>query len=215
MVGELTAVATMPDLERRNRARCDQVAAPAPWIEARGGEDLQHFPPESLVRELLQRYWSARRGAAAGHVGGAGSSPDFVTSVNLTLNRARRLLRAWHPDLYAEAKDIEAEGDRAPWCPIEEYFRLDGLARRAVQRAAEYQLHHVRGCWSTRQAPRRDTVRQAEARRLWARADKACSAVERHENSREFGLLVAFVGLVMALWSVHEEPETFYRYVYG
>lgn len=178
-------------------------------VDAKSADDLQHFPPETLVRELLQRYWSARRGAAAGHTGGAGSSPDFVTTVNLTLNRARRLLEQWHPDLRA------GESDRARRCPIEEYFRLDGLARRAVQRAAEHQLRQVRGSWSTRQSPRRDTPRQAEARRLWARADRACAAVERHEQSVEFGLLLAFVGLVMVVWSVHEEPETFYRYVYG
>lgn len=202
-MGVLTTVAAMHDLERRNRAKCDEAAVPPVWFEPRGAEELQHFPPESLVRELLQRYWSARRGAAAGHAAGSGSSPDFVTSVNLTLNRARRLLKAWHPDL------------RGARCPIEEYFRLDGLARRAVQRALDYHRQHGLVSWTTRQASRRDRPEQREARRLWARADRACTAVEKHEKSREFYLQVAFVGMVMVVWSVHEEPETFYRYVYG
>lgn len=168
-------------------------------------DEIVTFPPQARVMEFLRRYRSVRAGGRVGghSAAGGGPSPDFVSTANLTFMAARRLMDRWHPGRWNEED------------PVEEWLKLRARESTAIHRAASHQFRMKCSSLSTRRSTRKETPAQAEGRRLWDRADKACDEAKHYEESRDFGLFLAFVGIVMVLWSVHQEPETFSRYVYG
>lgn len=173
-------------------------------------DGLTTFPPNERVMGLVLRYRSVLLACrAAGHGGGGGPSPNLVGTVDLTFNRARRLMEMWRPDR------CDRQTGRLRRDPIDHWLLLDKRAARRRGVAAAHQLHQVGHSWSTRQPHWDDTAVQTLARRLWNRADAAVDAVDKYEKGEEFQTFLAFVAMVMVLWSVHEEPETFWRYVYG
>ena len=190
-------------------------------------DEIAGFPSQDRVLGLVQRYRSVRTACrAAKHGAGAGGpSPNFLSSVDLTLNRARRMMACWHPELCRSELVVRktpkglvrkrVSTGTLMRDPVEHWLQLDDRASRMRARAARHQLERVRASWSTVQPEWRDSPAQRTARYLWIRADHAVDALVAYEDGPEFQLLLAFLAIVLVLWSVHEEPETFWLYVYG
>ena len=238
----------MPDLEKCSGAEVSKGGPVRPAL--RLTLDLtSSFPPDRLVRELLDRWWSLHVGSrGSSHSIGGLSGADLRNSVNLAVLRARRLAQRWHPGgwtgkgpitehqlrcpICRGEQDSEGRVARAPlrWhagCPVERFYqardrvnRVGARARRAMDAAAGYQLRHVDVVavsprvvnWDPRQNPRRDTPLQAKARTLWDRADALWKVYDAAEQDPAFDLVVQFLAIVLVLWSVHEDPESFARY---
>jgi len=238
----------MADLGKRSGAEVSAGGPTRPAL-ALSPDPASPFPPDRLVRELLDRWWSLHVGSrGSSHSGGGLSGSDLRNSVNLALLRARRLAQRWHPGAWSGKGPVTEHQLRCPicrgerdwdgsvirrplrWrvgCPVERFYqardrvnRVGARARRAMDAAAGYQLRHVDVVavsprvvnWDPRQNPRRDTPLQAKARSLWDRADALWKVYDAAEQDPEFDLVVQFLAIVLVLWSVQEDPESFSRY---
>jgi hypothetical protein len=225
----------MPDLEKCSGAEVSKGGPVRPALTLLT-EDASPFPPDRLVRELLDRWWSLHVGSrGSSHSVGGLSGADLRNSVNLALLTANRAARKCHPGPWsgkAETKptphqvdcDIcngrrSLDGDNAGrpvrWsadCPIETFYRVRDKANRAVAHAATYQFRYVPVGWNPKQHPHKDSPTQGRARKLWARADALCLECDAAENAPTFDLVVRFLGIVLATCSVHEDAELFSRY---
>jgi hypothetical protein len=225
----------MPDLEKRSGAEVSKGGPVRPALTL-PTEDASPFPPDRLVRELLDRWWSLHVGSrGSSHSVGGLSGSDLRNSVNLALLTANRAARKCHPgpwsgkaqtkptphqvacDICNGRRNLDGDNVGRPvhWttvCPIEEFYRLRDKANRAVAHAASYQFRHVPVGWNPKQHPQKDSPTQARARKLWARADTLCVECDAAENAPTFDLLIRFLGIVLATCSVHEDAESFSRY---
>jgi hypothetical protein len=223
----------MADLEKRSGV---EVSTGGPVWPAAVVSDrpTSPFPPDRLVRELLDRWWSLHVGSrGSSHSIGGLSGSDLRNSVNLALLRATRGARTCHPGAWSGqgrptshqlscricsgTRGAHGEWRHPPlhWtpdCPIEAFYRARDKANRAVTHAAAYQFRHVPVGWNPKQHPKKDSPAQARARKLWARADALCLECDAAENDPAFDLVVRFLGIVLATCSLQEDPEVFARY---
>lgn len=197
------------------------------------------FPPDRLVRELLDRWWSLHVGSrGSSHSIGGLSGSDLRNSVNLALLRATRAARAAHPGVWspigkpkgARPTPHQAScaicngkpGDRRdgghpplrwrPNCPVEAFYRARDKANRAVRYAAAYQFRYAPLGWNRRQGRWKDSAKEDRGRELWARADALCVECDEAESNPAFDLVVRFLGIVLVTCSLQEDPECFSRY---
>ena len=167
----LTEVRAMADLGKHSGA---EVSTGGPvWPAAvSSNQPASPFPPDRLVRELLDRWWSLHVGSrGSSHSIGGLSGADLRNSVNLALLRARRLARVWHPGIWSGKgrptghqltcpicngwiDDQRTPGRPLRWtaeCPIERFYRARDRVSRMYRKASEatvlaagYQLRRVR-----------------------------------------------------------------------
>lgn len=213
----------MADLGKRSGAEVSAGGPDGP-ASALSSDAGSPFPPDRLVRELLDRWWSLHVGSrGSSHSVGGLSGSDLRNSVNLALLRANRAARKCHPGPWSGRGKPNAHqlscgicsDGRWRWtpdCPIERFYRARDKANRAVAHAASYQFRYVPVGWNPKQHPKKDSVAQTRARKLWARADALCLECDQAEHSPAFDLVVRFLGIVLATCSLHEDPETFSRY---
>ena len=228
----------MADLGKRSGGEVSERGPNRPAVTL-GSEVTSPFPPDRLVRELLDRWWSLHVGSrGSSHGVGGRSGSDLRNSVNLALLRATRAAKASHPGAWSPAgkrkgarpspHQVSCEicsgrhGDRGRgghpplrWtsaCPVEAFYRARDRANRAVEYAAGYQFHSVPMGWNPKQHPKKDSGKQARARKLWARADALCLACDVAEQDPAFNLVVQFLGIVLVTCSLQEDPEAFSRY---
>jgi len=228
----------MADLGKRSGGEVSERGPNRPAVTL-GSEVTSPFPPDRLVRELLDRWWSLHVGSrGSSHGVGGLSGSDLRNSVNLALLRATRAAKASHPGAWSPAGkrkgarpsphqvsceicngrwDDRGRGGHRPlrWrsaCPVEAFYRARDRANRAVEYAAGYQFHSVPMGWNPKQHPKKDSGKQARARKLWARADALCLACDVAEQDPAFNLVVQFLGIVLVTCSLQEDPEAFSRY---
>lgn len=224
------------EIEQRSGERGVSINVPASAMRRRMQPEISAFPPDRLVRELLNRWWSLRVGSrGSSHNLGGPSGADLRNSVNLALARAKRLARQHHPGEWSRRPKTRPtshqltcriclgiygpDGERVFWplqwssaCPVEAFYKARDAANRAVERAARYQFQHMPGGWRPNRNPKRDTSTEARLRALWARADGKCIECDKAETDPAFDLVIRFLGLVLATSCVQEDPESFTRY---
>ena len=199
----------MPDLGKRSGSEVSEGGPERPAV-ALAAEPASSFPPDRLVRELLDRWWSLHVGSrGSSHSVGGLSGSDLRNSVNLALLTANRAARKCHPgpwsgkaqtkptphqvacDICNGRRNLDGDNPGQPvrWtadCPIEAFYRVRDKANRAVAHAASYQFRYVPMGWNPKQHPHKESPSQGRARKLWARADALCLECDAAENAPTF-----------------------------